>query len=318
MTQRVTMIAAALLLAGSADPPAERVVSGDGIVNVRLNGKLARLRIDPAAPGMPLMADAVADERGFKMGGSLGIGFGFSVGPTTVMSKTQVIRVAYGIKPQKQRVGWTQRPFAIAADGTIGPGGLPEQVVRFVLRPARPGETTITMRMEKLGFPMTLFGGGWIASIGMINVGGTPMRVRFDPYHSRTLATAGAAVRLAKAYGGELSGTARPTEIFFGVERPVRDLKLDRPFVLGSLSIDRLGARTGDFGTTGAIHDGDAPAVVTDPDEVVVTAKGKSRDMRHDTVSLGADQLRHCSSIVFDKSAQAIRLTCGSGLILKS
>jgi hypothetical protein len=315
MTKRAMTITAALLAIGSTSPPDERVVSGDGIVDVRLNGKSARLRVDPAAPGMPLMADAVAEERGFKMGGSLGIGFGFSVGPTTVMSKTQVVRVAYGIKPEKQRVGWTQRPFSIAADGSIGPGGLPEPVVRFVLRPARPGERTITMRMERLGFPMTLFGGGWIASIGMVNVDGAPMRIRFDPHHSRTLATAGAAVRLAKAYGGALSGAAVPTEIFFGVKRPVRDLTLKRPFVLGSLSIDRLGARTSDFGATGANHGSGAPSIVTDPDEILVTAKGKSRDRRHDTISLGADQLRHCSSIVFDKKAQAVRLTCGNDVV---
>jgi hypothetical protein len=35
--------------------------------------------------------------------------------------------------------------------------------------------------------------------------------------------------------------------------------------------------------------------------------------MRADTISLGADQLNHCSSIVFDKRAQVIRLTCGGG-----
>ena len=312
MTKKVFATSLTLLLIGSANPSNERVISGDGIVDVRLNGKPARFRIDPAAPGMPLMADVVAEERGFKMGGSLGIGFGFRVGPTTVMSRTQVVRVGYGIKPEKQRVGWTQRPFAVAADGSIGPGGLPEPVVRFILRPAQPGERTITMRMEKLGFPMTLFGGGWIASIGMVDVGGAPMRVRFDPYHPRTLATAGAAVRLSKVYGGALSGPAVPTEIFFGVERPVRDLTLERPLMLGSLSIERLGARTGDFGTTDAIREGDAPTAVADPDEIVVTAKGKARDMRHDTISLGADQLRHCSSIVFDKKAQAIQLSCGA------
>lgn len=310
MTKRVIAVTSTLMLIGSASAPNERVVSGDGIVDVQLNGKPARLRIDPAAPGMPLMADATAQERGFKMSGSLGIGFGFRIGPTTVMSKTQVVRVGYGIKSEKQRVGWTQRPFAVAADGSIGPGGLPESIIRFVLRAARPGERTITMRMEKLGFPMTLFGAGWIASSGIVNVNGAPMRVRFDPYHPRTLATAGAAVRLSKIYGGALSGPAVPTEIFFGVERPVRDLTLEQPFMLGPLSIDRLGARTGDFGTTVAIRDASAPAVITDPDEILVTAKGKPRDMRHDTISLGADQLQHCSSIVFDKKAQAIRLTC--------
>ncbi|WP_166753166.1 hypothetical protein [Sphingomonas insulae] len=311
-TMTMTMTAtAALLLVGAAPAPQERVVTGDGIIEVRLNGEPIRLRIDPAAPGMPLVSDAIATQRGFRMGRKLGIGFGFNVGPTLVMSQTQVVRIAYGGgKPEKQRIGWTQRPFAAVADGSIGPGSLPEPVVRFALRPAQAGESTVTMRLEKLGFPMTLFGAGWVAAIGIVDVGGAPMRVRFDPHHARTLATAGAAVRLAQAYDGMLSGEGRATEIFFGVERPVRDLALRRPFRLGALAIDRLGARTGDFGSTAVIRDGDVAAPATDPDEIVVTAKGKKRDMRRDTISLGADQLRHCSSIVFDRNAGLVHLTC--------
>lgn len=310
VTRRTMTATMALLLVGAAPAPRERVVTGDGIIEVRLNGELIRLRIDPAAPSMPLVSDAIAMQRGFRMGRKLGIGFGFNVGPTMVMSQTQVVRIDYGGKPEKQRIGWTQRPFAAAADGSIGPGGLPEPVVRFALRPVQAGERTVTMRLEKLGFPMTLFGGGWVAAIGLVDVGGAPMRVRFDPHHARTLATAGAAVRLAQVYDGMLSGEGRATEIFFGVERPVRDLTLRRPFLLGALVIDRLGARTGDFGSTGAIRDGDVAAPATDPDEIVVTAKGKKRDMRRDTISLGADQLRHCSSIVFDRSAGLVHLTC--------
>jgi hypothetical protein len=311
--KRITMAAAALLALGAAKPPAERVVSGDGIIRVQLDGRQISLRIDPRAPGMPLMASATAQQYALKMGRKLGIGFGFRVGPTSVTSETQVVRMDYGDGPRKQRVGWTQRPFSTVADGSIGPAGLPEPVVRFVLRAPRDGERTVTLPMDKIGFPLNMFGGGWTAAVGIIDVGGAPMRVRFDPYHPRTLATAGAAVRLAKSFGGVLSGAAVPTEIVFGVERPVRDLTLARPLSLGALAITRLGARTGDFGNTGAIRDGDVPETAVDPDEVVVIGKGKKRDMRADTISLGADQLNHCSSIVFDKRAQVIRLTCGGG-----
>lgn len=309
--RRMAMVAAAMVLGGAAKPPQERVVAGDGIVDATLNGEPIRLRVDPAAPGMPLMADAIAVRRGFKLDGKWGIGFGFRVGATTVNARTKVARVGYGQAPEKQRVGWTPRAFANVADGTVGPGGLPEPIVRFVLHPARAGERTVTLPMEKPGFPMTLFGGGWMASIGIVEVGGAPMRIRFDPYHPRTLATAGAAVRLAQAYGGALSGEAVPTEIFFGVERPVRTLTLARPFPLGALAITQLGARTGDAGLTAAIRDADAAEPAADPDEILVVAKGKPRDLRRDTVSIGADQLAQCSSIVFDKPAHVIRLTCG-------
>ncbi|WP_298273859.1 MULTISPECIES: hypothetical protein [Alphaproteobacteria] len=308
--RRAITVLAATLLSGNAHPPGERVVDGDGIIVVGLDGRPIRLRVDPAAPGMPLLSEDFAKQRGFRTNRSLGIGYGFRIGPTTVMSRTRVASIDYGDKPSKQRIGWTRRPFAVIADGSVGPGGLPESIVRFALRPLQPGERTITMRMERPGFTKTLFGDGWAPSIGVIDVAGTPMRIRFDPHHPRTLATAGAAARLAEAYGGTLSGAATPTEIFFGVERPVRGMTLDRPLAIGPLSIDRLGVRVGDFGGTDAIPDADRPSPASDPDEIVVTARGRKRDARHDTVSIGADQLSQCSSIVFDKTAQEIRLSC--------
>ena len=108
---------------------------------------------------------------------------------------------------------------------------------------------------------------------------------------------------------GALSGEAVPTEIFFGIERPVRTLTLARPMAIGALSLATLGVRTQDAGNAGAIREAGAVVPTPDPDEVVVTAKNK-RDVRRDVLSLGADQLSRCSSIVFDKPAKQIRLSC--------
>ncbi|GAA3255764.1 hypothetical protein GCM10020258_14510 [Sphingomonas yabuuchiae] len=148
--------------------------------------------------------------------------------------------------------------------------------------------------------------GGWAERFAIIMVEGQPMRVRFDPHHPRTLANAGAAVRLARAYGGTLSGSTSPAEIAFGVERPIRAMTLATPLTVGPLSIATLGVRTVDHGNTDTIADADQHA---DPNEVVVTGKGK-HDIKRDRLSIGADQLNRCSSIVFDKPARQIRLSC--------
>ncbi len=68
----------------------------------------------------------------------------------------------------------------------------------------------------------------------------------------------------------------------------------------------QLSVRTADTGSTATIADADAPG---DPDEVVVTGKGK-HDPKKDWLSIGADQLGRCSSIVFDKPARQVRLSC--------
>jgi len=46
--------------AGQPRPPQERVVSGDGIVTVNVNGAPGRLRIDPAAPALPILTTPYA------------------------------------------------------------------------------------------------------------------------------------------------------------------------------------------------------------------------------------------------------------------
>jgi len=305
----VAAIVAAMLLVSAAEPPAERVVSGDGIITARVAGLSVRMRIDPAAPAMPLIDRAIARRAGLKLTGSWGVGIGYSVGDTGVMTRTQVVPVDLGNRPAKRRVGWAGRSFARDVEASAGPAAFPEPIVRFQLHDARPDETTTTFRATHDSALFGLFG-NFGSTFATIIVGGQPMRLRLDPHHSRSLATAGAAVRLAAAQDGVVTGAPVQTEIFFGIERPVRTLTLRRPLAVGALRIATLGVRTSDAGNAASIREGDVPPAAPDPDEIVVTAKGKARDVRRDTLSLGADQLRRCSSIVFDKIAETVALTC--------
>jgi hypothetical protein len=203
-------------------PPQERVVSGDGIVTVNLNGVTGRIRIDPAAPALPMFTTPFAAGRAQLRAGPFA--FGYMVGPQQVPGLSAVGRIAIGegARPRKRRVGWTGRTYVEGADGVIGPGGVPEPVVRFVLRPPIPGERTVTLPLEDEG---GLFG-GWGGSYALIDLDGRPLRIRFNPHEPRTLATAGAAVRIANAQEGVVSGEASPVHIAFGISRPVRTMRL--------------------------------------------------------------------------------------------
>jgi hypothetical protein len=275
-------------------------VSGDGIVTVDLNGTAGRIRIDPAAPALPIFTTAFAAERARLRSGPFA--FAYLVGPEQVRGLSAVGRIAVGegARPRKRRVGWAARDYVTGADGVIGPGGLPEDVVRFVLRPARPGERTVALPLEDEG---GLFG-GWGGSYALVDLGGEPIRVRFNPNEPRTLATAGAAVRIANAHEGRVSGETAPAHIAFGISRPVRNMRLGTPFMVGQLAISELGVRTADFGNASVIQEEGG-----DPDEVVVTGD-RRRNRGRDRLSIGADQLRHCSSITFDKRRREVRLTC--------
>lgn len=290
-----------LVLSIAATPPPERVIAPDGLEPVTINGITRTIRVDPGAPAMPIITRDYADAAGMKAGM---FGFAMGFGPKVMVSGgTAVARVAFGkVESAKLRIGFTPKPYAVNVAGVFGPASLAAPVIRFRLREPVAGERTSSFPMVDQG---GLFG-GWAERFAIIMVEGEPLRIRFDPHHPRTLANAGAAVRLARAYGGTLSGSTSPAEIAFGVERPVRTMTLATPLAMGPLTIGTLGVRTVDHGHTDTIADADTHA---DPNEVVVTGKGK-HDIKRDRLSIGADQLIRCSSIVFDKPAKQIRLSC--------
>jgi len=297
---RVAIAAAALSLGGAADRPREElVVTGDGIVPAVVNGVPGRIRIDPAVPSIAMLGPEWAGRAGLRPSF---FAFGYLVGPQQVDGSSAVTRIAIGegAEPRRRRVGWTQLPYTANADGVIGPGGLPQDVIRFVLRPSLPGERTVALPLVDEG---GMFG-GWGHMFARIEVGGRPLKIRFDPFHPRTLATAGAAARLAAANDGTIGGETESLEIGFGIARPVRTLRLRTPLAIGPLSLSTLGVRTADFGSTASIREEGA-----DPDEIVVTGN-RRRNTDRDRIGVGADALSRCSSIVFDKAEREIRLTC--------
>ena len=288
--------------ASQSRPLPERVVTGDGIVPVTLNGVQGRIRIDPAAPALPMLTAPFAGQARLRAGPFT---FAYMVGPRDVRGLSAVGRIALGedARTRKRRVGWTGLSYVDGADGVIGPGGVPEPVVRFMLRPSVPGERTVTFPLEDEGGLL----GGWGGSYALLDLEGQPLRIRFDPHAPRTLATAGAAVRIANAQDGIVSGDASPVHIAFGISRPVRTMRLGRPLAVGPLTLTELGVRTSDFGNTSTIREEGG-----DPDEVVVTGD-RRRSSRWDRLVLGADELRLCSSIVFDRRRREVRLTCAPG-----
>ena len=298
----------------AADKPvAVRDVPVGGMIAATIDGRPVTLRVDPGAPGLVLMTTAAADRLGLK-GGMMEIGY--SVGGKGAMQATTVRPMTFDATRVKRRVGfpspkkgsadgrWIGRVYATVGDGSIGPGSLPEPVVRITLHAPRASERTVALPMVDGG---GLFG-RLSGEYAQVMIGGQPVRVRFDPYHPRTTVTANAASLIAEAQRGTLVGTLEPVEIAFGIVRPVRTMMLATALPVGPLMLSTLGVRASDVG--GAVSIPEADAAPPDPDEIVVTAKGK-RDPKHDRLTLGADVLDRCSGIVFDRPQKQVRLTCG-------
>lgn len=298
--RRLFLAGVALLTIG-ATPPSELVIYGDAVARGSLNGVPARIRVDPSAPATPLVTTDLARRAKLKSGI---FSFEYVIGPKRVNGKSSVTHIDVGFGPVRRRVGWTDQPYSPGLDGVIGPGLLPHSSVRFQLRARRAGEKIVTLP--------TVGQGGieerWGVRYASVVIGGAPMLIQFDPHRRWTLATASAGARIAAAHTGWLSGSTETAEMGFGIERPVRLLKLGVPLQIGPLTLRELRVRTRDHGSARGIAE-ETAASSADPDEIVVTGKGKKSKGR-DHIRLGSDVLERCSSITFDKVAKQLRLSC--------
>lgn len=292
MTKRTLLAAAALLLTGAAEP--EMVVSGDRTLQVTAGGLPARMRIDPGAPTAPIFNPDFATRAGFK---PLWIGIQARVGPVKVPGYTAVIRLDLGDGEFKRRIAWFDAPYVEGADASVGPGLLAAERVRFAIGAVQPGERSVSLPLEDFG------------RLGMgvyLMAGGERITVSFNLDRPFSFATAAGGASIAAAFGGRFDMEPERMPIHLGVVRPVRHMALAQPLVVGPLNVTGLMVRTGDFGSSASIPEGEAEEA--DPDEILVTGKKKRKGEQR--LLIGRDYLDRCSSILFDRKAKLLTLSC--------
>ncbi len=294
MRCRAMIVLAWVLLIAADDPDQGALVVSESAVAAHVQGQAARLRVDPGAPSMPVFNPDFAARAGFKPGW---IGTIAQVGPVRIPGKSAVVTIAMGGAQFKRRATWFAAPFLTDADAEMGPGGVPDPVVRFDLHSARPGERSVSVPLADFGWS----GMGLWAAIGEARI-----RVTFSLDRKSSLATAGAGAAIAAEHGGRFEGVAAMEPIALGVERPARRLALETPFTVGPFVLDGLLVRVADFGSTAGVPDANAPE--PDPDEIVVTGRRKSKQKL--TLEIGRDQLDRCSSLLFDKRRMILTFTC--------
>lgn len=286
----------ALLLTAAADQPTSMTLSGDNIVSVTINGEQVRIKADPAYSGLVTVnPDVVARAR---LKPSM-IGAMHFVGPVRLTFRSDAAKLDYGFGVSKRRVMWPDRPIVSGVDGIAGPNALPWSRLTFTTGPKADGEQEIDLPLEVSG-PFGLRG-----SITKLRLGDQEINAWFSLMLPQSLATAGLGAELARTNGGEMTGTAHSALIRFGIERPVRTMRLSTPLLIGGRPLTELGVRMADFGDASSIPEAGAKA---DPDEIVVTAEKKGK--RDYSLLLGRDFLSGCSSITYDFPAELIRLSC--------
>jgi hypothetical protein len=271
----------------------ELVVGPNATVEAIFNGHPARMLVRGVGSTVPLLNPQSAADFGLKPA-FIRSKISFRVGPTRINGKNGVTRYMIGGLEQKRRIGWFEREIAPGYDGLLGPLAFSHPVVTMRLRAPRAGEQPVTFGLSTFGY----FGAGVVLRLKPLTM------MQFDPASQTTIANAPFASELAGPLHGHFVSEVHSRHIALGVSRPVRTLQFDTPLTFGALRIERTEVRTQDTGSTSSI-----PEEAPDPDEIIVSGLSEN-DKRLRYIILGADALRNCSSITFDKRKRQIRLSC--------
>jgi hypothetical protein len=274
------------------------------IITVEIAGQPVRLRVDPGSNGFVQLNASIARRLDLanpaRLVGNLPVRFGrlqTKVGRVTVTEQTSDELITYAGRQLPLSVAWGAGDFVDDADGLIVPTELPQDEVRFVLRPRDASDITAT-------FPMR-----WIGAIGMLaNLPGQPQTINlsFSLASEGSIATAAAGALLARSNGGHLTGADQSALIMLGVSRPVRTLTFDRPVEVGPLKLRSIATRIFDWSGGTSIPDETA-----DPDQIIVQGRMEAQPAIS-KITIGRDHLDSCAELVWRRLPFEMTLTCSA------
>ncbi|HZF94310.1 MAG TPA: hypothetical protein VEZ20_05480 [Allosphingosinicella sp.] len=305
MNKLACIIAAACAAAAFASPAAAADLTLDAstgfTIPVEIRQQIVNLRVDPESSGYPIFNPATAARLGFR--GSL-FGARATVGPVRISGEQNGAKFRIAAIPRSYRFAFFDRDIVEGAEGIISPHELPYDNVVFRLRDPQPGEveTRLQMAFNRAG--------GLYAPLVL---GDRTVFVEFSLLQPHSLATASAGALVAASHGGEWSGEARPALIKFGIERPIRPMRLARPLEIGGFALSALHVRTGDHRGNFQLPPDAAPPPSSeagqDPDEIVVTGNVQRGRARLYT-TIGLDRLSACSSLTYTQATKTLTLRC--------
>jgi hypothetical protein len=291
----IAILLAAPALAKRTEPGISTLTIGpDMMVNGSMNGTSTRFLMSLWGERTLFLHPDAASRMSFKPGMFKVRG---QVGSEKFPGASAVKTYLVDGQPIKRRIVWFSSLFTPGADGVISPGAVPQEVIIAQLRPRRDGERVTTLPL--ISFP------GTYGKMGTnIRIGDSDVKLVWDLTRNKTLVTASAAADLAANSSGHFVGEKFRERVVYNVQRPVRRMVIDNPFVVGPLRLSDVTAWVGDYGDTSQVPDDQA-----DPNEIVVVGKNsKIKPIR--AILVGRNDMMHCSSITLDKRTLQIRLSC--------
>lgn len=254
------------------------------IVDAEINGQAVRLEVDPRFFDMLFLNSEVARRLGVRplplLVGAVGI-----EGGTSVRGRIARPRIEFGRRGARVNAAILPTPVSSRADGVIGPGVLPFDVITLVLRPEQGTAREITLALEDPDI--------WRSEISLA---GETLSVGFDP-GGVSMFNRSAGRSFDRSGAIVARGELEERQIAFGLRALVQPIETGLS-VLG-LPLAPAYART-NHPLLGADH----------PDDVIVEAD--SARAPPPVLDIGQAALSQCFSIRVERRTRRMILRCAA------
>lgn len=259
------------------------------IVEVQINGRPVRLEVDPRFPRGVAMSRAAGERLGVRRLPLLAVTVGLEGSDAALRGRLARPRIVFpgGAEMDSEStrafIGIFPVPVSTRADGVIGPGALPYEVVTIVLGPEQAGARDIEFTLEDAD--------DWRPSV---IVGGEQVTLSFGLDARVSVFNRAAARRLDQAGAISASGELSEAPLLLGLRTMMQPV--DTAIRVEGLPVAPANART------------NAPLLgATEADAVVVRADTTEAPPG---VMLSRAALSACSSIRVDRRTRQMTLRC--------
>jgi len=277
---------AALLLAAPAAAQTSITLPADPapIVSGEINGRPVRLEVDLRFPRALALSAAAAQRLRVRQVPFAQAGIGIEGSDSTLRGRIARPRLEFDGRTSRAFAGIFAVPVSTRADGVIGPGALPYDVITIQLNPEPAGARDIVLPLEDAD--------DWQARV---NVGGHELLVNFNVASSASVFNRSAARLLDAAGAIPAAGDVSEIPLILGLRTMMQPVETD--LTVHGLPIRPAFART------------NAPLLGALEVDAVVVA-GDSGEAPPPILTLGRSALSRCASISVDRRSRQMTLRC--------
>lgn len=254
------------------------------IVEAQINDRTVTLEVDTRfISGIALSREA-AERLRVRRVPFVGVRVGIEGSDSTISGRIARPRVLFEGRSTRAFTGIFPTRVTDRADGVIGPGALPYDIITIVIGPENPNAREIVLPLED--------GDRWYAQT---QVGGETIDVGIDLINRATVFNRPAARLFDRAGAIPAAGDVSEQQLIIGLSTLMQPVTTQ--LTVADLSLTRVFART------------NAPLLgVLEEDAVVV--EGSDGDAPPPTIVLGRDTLAGCVSVSVDRRAKQMTLRC--------